>query len=528
MTSLSGRTGLRIFFVGIAVSIFYRAASAGEDAGKYFGGETPHKIQLIAGKSELIQFDRDVMRTAVNDQGIAAIVMINPREILVNAKSPGVTSLIVWNEEGERALFDIVVNIDTTRLASLIQKVVPGENIQVDATDERIVLSGEVERAASAAKAANIAQAYLPEVVNLLQVKNVKQILLQVRFVEVERTAARNLGVDLLTQGEKFTAHSYAGKVLTPAVNSIYPGPPPQMSGLPADSDMYLELWIEDMMSLAPVIEALEERGLLRIIAEPNLLAVEGVEASFLAGGEVPIPVDTTEGVSIEWKEYGVRLNFTPVVNDKDVIRMKLAPEVSSLDFANGINLGGFNVPALLTRRTQTEVELKEGESLIIGGLISQETSRTSSKVPFLGDVPWLGKLFSSERFQKGETELLVIVTPSLMLPEEVGAAKKFQPCSQLLPSLETKKADYRDERAERLKNLLDGQRVEPLDADREVPDDESLFVREPVKKFEDYFKEKKKSWAGGEVEFSAREEKILRELPAKYKLIKEYHHEGL
>ncbi|MFH1245193.1 MAG: type II and III secretion system protein family protein [Candidatus Omnitrophota bacterium] len=528
MRSISVRSSWRIFLMGIIFSVCPRVSSAGETAGKYFTGNTPHKIQLTAGKSELIQFDRDVMRTAVNDQGIAAIVMINPREVLVNGKAPGVTSLIAWNEEGERALFDIVVNIDTTRLASLIRKVIPDENIQVDATNERIVLSGEVEKSASAAKAANIAQAYLPEVVNLLQVKNVNQILLQVRFVEVERSAAKNLGVDLVTQGEKFAGHSYAGKVTTPATTSIYPGAPPNVSSLPADTDLYLELWIENVMSLAPVVEAMEERGLLRIIAEPNLIAVEGCEASFLAGGEVPIPMNTSDGVSIEWKEYGVRLNFTPTVDDKNSIRMKLAPEVSSLDFANGVNLGNFNVPALLTRRTQTEVELKEGESLIIGGLISQDTSRTSSKVPFLGDVPLLGKLFSSERFQKGESELLVMVTPSLVKPEDIGAAKKFQPSERLLSGMEAKKAAYRDARAERLKGILDGQKVEPVDAGREVPDEESLFVREPVKKFEDYFQEKKKSWAGEEVEFGEREEKILKRLPEKYKLIKEYHNEGL
>ncbi len=389
-------------------------------------------IHLTAGRSRVLTTDFDVARIAVTNPAVADANVVQPREILIDSKSPGTISLIIWGAD-RRAQYDLVIDPGVTTLQQQLQALFPGENIQVGVSDEAIILSGRVSSNPVMLRAGEIAKASSSKlkVINMLQLpggSESQQVLLQVRFAEVNRRAIRELGVSWFTgptgvkntlgrvttqqfaapgfDNLKYTKDSTDGSNVTSA------------SGEFTFSDFLNLFLFSEKFDLGAMVRALQSKGFLQSLAEPNLIAYNGQEASFLAGGEFPVPVvqGITNAVSIMFKEFGIKLNFTPTIAG-DTIRLKVKPEVSSLDFANGITLAGFRIPSLITRRADTDVELRDGQSFAIAGLLNNLSQDDTSAVPILGSLPIIGPLFKSKAERAERTELMVLITPRLVHP---------------------------------------------------------------------------------------------------------------
>jgi pilus assembly protein CpaC len=373
------------------------------------------RVVLTAGRSTVLATDFDITRIAITNPEVADAVVVQPREILIDGKGAGTVSLIVWGA-GRRAQYDVVIEQGVSTLQQKLQALFPGEDITATQNNEALVLSGRVSSTSVMLMAGEISQASAPKakVINLLQVPGgpgSQQVMLQVRFAEVNRKAVQELGVNLFMgpNGENdYVARTSTGQFSPPAFDQ----------GATTFSD-FLNLFVMNTKyNIGVVIKALQQSGFFQSLAEPNLIAYNGQEASFLAGGEFPVPVvqGATGTVTIEWKEFGVRLKFTPTIAG-DTIRLKVRPEVSSLDFNNGITLSGFRVPSLISRWAETDVELRDGQSFAIAGLMHNTAQETGSKVPILGDIPIIGYLFRSKSDTKEQTELMVIITPQLVRP---------------------------------------------------------------------------------------------------------------
>lgn len=418
-------------------------------------------IAMRVGRSNLIDFTEKIVRASVTDPGIATVVILSPTQVLVNGKAAGVTSLVVWDEQEQHQMFNLNVQTDQSQLKTLLQEIAPTEFIGVHSAQDSIVLTGEVVRPTTIKKAQEVAQTFSPNVVNLLHVSEPPQIMLKVRFLEINRTAAQKLGIDLIG--------SVAGKN---GLNSIFFSQTDKAGLSFADTTTGTAQLASDAAlagffpifnnsklrgTVMPNVDARQSRDLFRVLAEPNLMALSGEEASFLAGGELPIPLSTgNNSISVEWKEFGIRLAFTPEVTEAGSIRLKVKPEVSSLDFANAVTIASIRIPALKSRKAETIVELNDGETLIIGGLLNQETVKTAAKVPMVGDLPILGDLFKSDSFQKGETELLVVVNPFVVRPTRAMGTKPLEASPELAPYVTPGQQPWSDSQADRVRRSMD------------------------------------------------------------------------
>ena len=378
-------------------------------------GQFP-KVQLTAGRSTVVATEFDVMRMAVTNPEVADAVVVQPREILIDGKRAGTVSLIVWGAT-TRMQYDVVVEQPTTTLEQQLHILFPGEDVTVGTSDGATILSGKVSNTNVMLRIGEIAAASLPkaQVINLLQVpggSESQQVMLQVRFAEVNRRALTEVGLNLFVTRQNVLARSTTQQFGAPTFE--------EESGrdkLVFSDFLNLFLW-DRKHGIGGVLRALESTGAFQSLAEPNLIAYNGQEASFLAGGEIPVPVvsGVAGNVAIVYKEFGVRLNFTPTIAG-DVIRLKVRPEVSSLDFANGVTLSGFRIPALTTRRAETVVELSDGQSFAIAGLLDNMSQNDSSAIPFLSSIPIIGNLFKSKAKRSEQTELMVLITPRLVRP---------------------------------------------------------------------------------------------------------------
>jgi pilus assembly protein CpaC len=396
------------------------------------------QIRLRAGRSHVMVMDFEVTRIAVTNPAIADAVRVAPREILIDAKGPGLTSLILWG--GSRRLqYDVVVDNGALPLQVQMQTIFPGEDIRVSNTDEAVVLSGHASTNDLAVRAEEIAKASNSKlkVINLLQWPAVadqqsQQVMLEVRFAEVEHNALMSLGASFLANRPDVQTGGSTGQFPVPFINEASPGQIGSGTvGVPNGSDQVVHVQnpSTDFLNLffflrrdglLAILKALKQRGKFQSLAEPNLIAYNGQEASFLAGGEFPVPlVQGNSGqVTVQYKEFGVRLSFTPRITG-EVIRLKVKPEVSTLDFANGLSLAGFKVPALKTRRAETDVELRDGQSFAIAGLLNNQSFEDRAAIPFLSSLPIIGNLFKSKSDSATRTELLVLITPHLVRPLE-------------------------------------------------------------------------------------------------------------
>jgi len=376
----------------------------------------PVAVNVLVGQSRVINFDRPVGRFSVSNPEIAEAVLVTPDQVLVNGKAFGQVNFIAWEQSGSQYLvFDVYVRANLSLIDSQIRALFPKDDIRLSQANGSVVLSGSVSSPATAAQAQSVVESAGFKTVNMLAspVKGMSQVQLQVRVAEVSRNRVRDLGTSFAYQGNNSGGYANSGSGPS-SLGSVTEG---VMNGT-LSSALNLFVMGGNTMSM---LRALQTQGALRELAEPNLIAMDGQQASFLAGGEFPVPViqggSDKSTVSIIFKEYGVRLNFKPTIIDEDHIRLELEPEVSTIDFANGVKFDGFLIPALRTRRAKTGVELRDGQSFALAGLLDNHESRTLSKVPVLGDVPILGSLFKSKNFQKNETELMFIVTAQLVKP---------------------------------------------------------------------------------------------------------------
>ena len=375
-------------------------------------------INVLVGQSKLITFGSPIERFSVSNPEIAEAVLVGSNQVVVNGKAFGQINFIAWEKgTGRFLVFDVYVRTNLSLIDSQIRALFPKDDIRLSQANGSVVMSGSVSDPKIALQAEAVIQAAGFKTVNLLEspVKNQSQVQLMVRVAEVNRSKLRELGSSYLYQSSPGTGAFVSG------------GGPGSLSnvtnGILAGTFSGLNLFVLGS-NAATMIKAMQTNGALRSLAEPNLIAMNGQEASFLAGGEFPIPIvqsSTSAGVgsavTIVFKEYGVRLSFKPTIIDEDHIRLELEPEVSTLDHANGVRFDGFLIPGLKTRRAKTGVELRDGQSFALAGLLDNSESQSLSKIPGIGDIPIIGNLFKSKNFQKNETELMFIVTAQLVQP---------------------------------------------------------------------------------------------------------------
>jgi pilus assembly protein CpaC len=383
-------------------------------------------IDLMVGRSTVLNVGATIARVSLTVPDIADAMVTAPTQLLVHGKQPGTISLFVWDKEGSIKTFEVKVRRDLSALVAHLKQLFPGEDISVIGSGKDVVVSGTVSSKYVVEKAADVAAGYVEKkdnVVNMLKQQEgvaSNQVMLKVRFAEVSRSAMQELGATFFANGYK---NEWIGRTAPPGVPA-----PIFDDGKMIFSD-FLNLFVFNAKEgLGGAIRALQNKGLFQSLAEPNLIATNGKEASFLAGGEYPYPVvqsgSGTNSVTITFKEFGVRLNFTPTVLGNDLINLKVKPEVSSLDFANAVIIDGFRVPALSTRRTETEVELRDGQTFAIAGLMNNTVTSTMGKIPGIGDIPILGLLFRSKAHQKNQTELVVMITPTIVRRGQPGVSE--------------------------------------------------------------------------------------------------------
>ena len=405
-------------------------------------------LRVMVNKSLLINTTERLKRISVTDPAVADALVVTPTQILVHGRSPGEVSLLIWDELERSRSFDLRVDVDVSATTEEEKRVFPDEQIEVTPSRSAIVLSGHVSTEDVAKRAGMIADAYSKNVVNVLTFGPVgaQEVLLEVKFAEVDRSAVTQLGINLFNTGSGNTvATSTTGQfgglgVTTNSSSTTTTATTSTTTNnatkpvINVSNPLNLFLFRSDI-NLGAVVQALQQKNLLQILAEPNLIAVNGKEASFLAGGEFPFPiVQPGQGftaVTISFKEFGVRLRFTPVIMPNGNIHLRVIPEVSNLDFTNGLTISGFTVPAISTRRADTEFELQDGQSFVIAGLIDNRVTNIVNKVPGLGDIPILGNFFKSKNAQKSNTELMVLCTvrrisPSTQAPPPPENPKPF------------------------------------------------------------------------------------------------------
>jgi pilus assembly protein CpaC len=415
------------------------APQAGQDPAQRSGGPAtqlePKSMTLSVGRGQLTQFMEEASRVSVSDPAIADAVVVSPHEVVINAKSPGRTTIMIWHGPYVSP-YDITVEPDISEILQQLRAAFPGEQIEVSSSRDSIVLTGVVSDVEVAKQAGAIAAARTKSVVNLLQapVADNPQVMLQVKFATVDRTALSQLGVNLFSINNALIGVSTTQQFAFPRIGQLQfsPGPDgePVLGNQQVTASDLLNLFaFRPDINVGATLRLLQSKNLLEILAEPNLVTVSGREASFLAGGEFPFPVISTTGggaqtvpvVTIQFRPFGVRLFFTPTVGPNGLIHLRVRPEVSALDFANALVIQGFLIPAISTRTAETEVDLRQGESFAIAGLIDNRVTQVVSKIPGIGDLPILGHLFRSRSTQKSNSELLVLITPSFVKPFSAG-----------------------------------------------------------------------------------------------------------
>ena len=388
-------------------------------------------LKLEMGQNRLLVLSEQAVRVSVAEPRVADLKVITPTQLLLTAKGVGTTDLTLWNRKDEPLVLALEVNRNLEALRKQLAELLPDEEIQVTAAGELVILSGEVSDVRVPSRAVEVAQLHAPKVANLLRVRGNQQVQLEVKFAEVSRQGLRQMSVNLLHQD---ALGRFVGGATGPSTNPGAPLAVPGTGGFgippvyPGDRGNAFSLFFSGLprFPLSAMVNLLETNGLAKILAEPTLVALSGQEAKFLAGGEFPVPMSTNFGqVSVGWKKFGIILNFTPTVIDERTIHLKLASEVSDVDPGRGVTIGGFLVPGLTSRQSETTVRLGDGQSFAIAGLLSNRVRSQIDKIPLLGDLPILGALFRSVAYQRDESELLVVITARLarpLAPHEVPA----------------------------------------------------------------------------------------------------------
>jgi pilus assembly protein CpaC len=413
------------------------------------GAPSPaEEIRIFAGKSVVIDYPEDVARISTSSPEIVDYVPVSSREILLHAKNAGMATLVVWAKSGQRNFYNITVEQNLEPIRKLIRESFPREQITVLAARDSISLNGEVSSQAIAERCTALVTPVAKSVINNLRVKTQpdKQILLRVKFAEINRTVVQNLGVNLVSTG----ALNTPGQTTTGQFSSlratelrgVIPGGVAGTESKFTITDALNIFAFRPDLNLAAFIKALQQQGMLQILAEPNLVTSNGKEASFLVGGEFPVPIlqggANAGAVTVQFREFGIRLSFKPELTENGTLRMDVRPEVSTVDMTNAVSLSGFTIPALATRRIESTIELGPGQSFVIGGLIDDRATEQFSRMPGLASIPVLGALFRSKTEQRSKAELVVMVTPETVepLPASDPAVLPALPKTRIEPML--------------------------------------------------------------------------------------------
>ncbi len=393
------------------------------------------EMALETGQNRLIVLSEQIGRIAVAEPAVADLKVITPTQVLLTAKGAGTTDLTLWNRDNEPLVIALRVARNLDPLRKQLAELFPGEKLTVSAAGDLVVLSGEVSDVRIPERVAEVARLHSPQVANLVKVAGNQQVQIEVRFAEVSRSGLRELGVNLFHKsrdgrdvGGQFAPGTFPGQFLNTVQNPSMPGTgpyglaapqqPPDMPYPPFTGAFSLFFSGYGRFPLSAMLSVLEGSGLARVLAEPTLVTLSGQEARFLAGGEFPIPISSALGqVNVEWKKFGILLGFTPTVIGESTIHLKLAAEVSDLDPTASITIAGTSIPGLSSRQSETTVRLGDGQSFVVAGLLSEKVRSQIDRVPVLGSIPVLGALFRSTRYQRSETELLVVVTAHLARP---------------------------------------------------------------------------------------------------------------
>jgi pilus assembly protein CpaC len=389
---------------------------------------SPQKLHLTVGKSIIIQSPGELRRVSLVSPEIADAMVLTPHQIYLMGKASGLTHVTLW-DVGDKVIgiLELEISPDISRLKEMLHKILPDEkDVRINATHDQITLSGTVTSAANLSQVLALAGPFAPldekkepKIINLLEVAGVHQVMLEVRVSEISRSLLRRLGFNfnyISSSGRNL------GLILLNRLTTLPAGGFPAAGIDVSESANAIFRFLSQDTTWTVFIDALKEEGLLKVLAEPTLITLSGRTANFLAGGEFPIPVPQSTGgggttITIEYKPFGVGLSFTPTVFSNKKISMQVTPEVSELDFSNALTTSGFVVPSITTRRVSTVIELADGQSFAIAGLLKDDVREIVSKFPLLGDIPILGALFRSTSFRKNESELIVIVTPHLVKP---------------------------------------------------------------------------------------------------------------
>lgn len=420
-------------------------AGPAQEAGAPTETQTLH---VLVGKSLVVNLESRLMRVMVSSPAVISAVPTSPTQVVVSAKTVGASSLILWDETGRSRMLDVLVDIDVTALRDSIQLAFPNEPIQVQAEGDKLIVSGAVSGQDVIDTVVKMSATFSKSTVNsmvLAEPPHEKQILLEVKFAEVDRSKVDQLGMNIISTGLFNTPGSFTTQQFgAPSGGSVSPGTPGSAGGgggstgrtelsgqVPSrlagtnssftmTDTLNIFLFRPDL-NLGATIRALQQQSVLQILAEPNILALNGKPARFLAGGEFPFPVvqggAQFTAVTIQFRPFGVRLDFTGYITKENTVRMQVAPEVSTLDFTNAVTISGFLVPAMSTRRAETEIELRDGQTFGMAGLLDNRTQTNMSKIPGIGDLPIIGHLFRSKNLNRSRTELVVLVTPRIVDP---------------------------------------------------------------------------------------------------------------
>ena len=386
-------------------------------------------LHILVGKSVVVNVQAPITRVLSSNPAVIETLATSPTEIVVEGRAAGSSSLILWDQSGRSQMLDVIVDVDVSGLRSAIERTYPDQHIDVQADGGRLILTGKVTDPKMIEDLAKMSGVYSNQIVNSLTlgISHDRQVLLEVKFAEVDRTKFAQFGVNLLSTG--------AGNTLGTTTTGQFGGFGPQhitdIAGPGTHSGTFTtDQTLNNVLNIflfrfdihfGAVIQDLEQKSVLQILAEPNLMALNGQKATFLAGGEFPFPLvqpgNGFTAVTIQFKPFGVKLDFTGNISNDGTIRLHVAPEVSTLDFTNALAIQGFTIPAISTRRAETDIELKDGQSFGIAGLLDNRAQAQLNKIPGIGDIPVLGQLFRSRNINKSKTELLVLVTPHIIDP---------------------------------------------------------------------------------------------------------------
>ncbi len=385
-------------------------------------------LKITVGKSVVVDYPVDVARISTSNPDIVDAVAVSTREVLLHAKSHGASTVVIWSKTGQRTFYNVSVEHNLEPIRRILKETFPDEQIQVVSARDSVTLNGRVGDKGTSDRAAALVASLAKTVVNNLDVSPnpvEKQIMLRVKFAEISRNVSKQLGVNIFSTGAGNTPASIStGQFSPPGISGVAGTIPGRANGAKTDfslTDVLNVFAFRPDLNLGATIRALQNENILQILAEPNLVTTNGKEASFLVGGEFPIPVlqggSNAGSVTIQFREFGIRLNFNPQLTPHKTIKMYVKPEVSSIDIANSITFGGFRIPALSTRRIESNIELAPGQSFVIGGLIDDRVEDTLTRIPGLSSIPILGTFFKSRADAKAKTELIVLVTPEIVDP---------------------------------------------------------------------------------------------------------------